>query len=140
MRDEERSVDISGDTKLRTLAEEVQATQEPCTLRRDGEEIARIVPVKPRRKRRYRVPSEADMAAFRAAAGAWKDMDTDKLVEDIYASRDAGLPRPAGRVPTDEEWAALQALAGAWSDVDTDTLKANIRASREVPSRQHEYP
>ena len=34
-----------------------------------------------------RVKTEADYEAFRAAAGSWKDVDTDRLIEDIYESR-----------------------------------------------------
>ncbi len=29
----------------------------------------------------------ADYEAFRSAAGGWKDVDTDRLLNDIYADR-----------------------------------------------------
>ena len=37
---------------------------------------------------------KADYEAFRSAAGGWKDVDTDKLIADIYADR-ALSDRPA---------------------------------------------
>jgi hypothetical protein len=38
-------------------------------------------------RRRRREKTEADYEAFRSAAGGWKDVDTDKLIEDVYADR-----------------------------------------------------
>ena len=38
-------------------------------------------------------PSAAAYAAFQAAAGSWADVDTDKLLADIYESRRLP-PRP----------------------------------------------
>jgi predicted DNA-binding antitoxin AbrB/MazE fold protein len=35
-----------------------------------------------------KAPTEKDSAAFREAAGAWKDLvDCDQLIADVYASR-----------------------------------------------------
>lgn len=36
--------------------------------------------------------SEEDLAAFRAAAGSWADMDTDAFLEAIYTSRTSSRP------------------------------------------------
>ncbi len=33
--------------------------------------------------------SDEDLAAFMTAAGSWHDVDTDRLIEDIYESREA---------------------------------------------------
>lgn len=41
----------------------------------------------PKKRRRGRTLSEADLEAFRSAAGGWSDIDTDKLIENIYESR-----------------------------------------------------
>lgn len=69
--------------------EEVRRSEEPRLLRRGDEDLAVVTPL-PRpikvRRRAWR-PSEEDLAAFRGAAGGWKDVDTDKLVRDIYESR-----------------------------------------------------
>lgn len=42
-----------------------------------------------------RKKSKADIASFLASAGGWKDVDTDRLKEDIYESRHLSTkPRP----------------------------------------------
>ena len=83
-----KSIDISDIPELVRIAEEVRDTNEPRVLRRDGEEIAVLVPVRPARKRTTkRARTEADYEAFRSAAGSWKEVDTDKLIADIYESR-----------------------------------------------------
>jgi hypothetical protein len=87
MAKERKAVDISDMPELLRLAEEVQATNEPYVLQREGKEIAAVVPLKPAR-RKERTKTEADYEAFRSSAGAWRDLvDTDRLIEDIYESR-----------------------------------------------------
>jgi hypothetical protein len=103
------SVDISDAPDMLRLAEEVNATDEPRLLRRGGDPVAVLVPLDdemvrefyanrgrpttgrgaPRRRRRE-ITAE-DLEAFRAAAGGWADVDTDKLIEDIYATREISV-------------------------------------------------
>ena len=71
---------------LLRLAEEVKAKNEPRILRRHTEDIAMVVPLPSRSKRRTK-KTEADYEAFRSAAGSWHDIDTDKLIADIYEDR-----------------------------------------------------
>jgi len=40
--------------------------------------------IKPKKKREK---TKADYAAFRAAAGSWENLDTDTLLDNIYADR-----------------------------------------------------
>jgi hypothetical protein len=40
------------------------------------------------RRRNGRTLSDADRKAFKSAAGAWKDVDVERLKKDIRASRD----------------------------------------------------
>jgi hypothetical protein len=63
-------VEITDDLDLREVVEDVRRTQRPCILSRDHEPIATISPV--RKASRARVPSEADLAAARSAAGGWQ--------------------------------------------------------------------
>ena len=96
-----RSKDVSESPELLALAEEVARTDEPCVLRRGNEDVAIVTPLRTAHgKGRARLkdwrPSEEDLAKARSAFGAWKDVDTDKLLENIYASRD--LP---GRPPVE---------------------------------------
>jgi hypothetical protein len=91
-----KSIDIGDAPELLRLAEEVHRSHEARLLRRAGEDLALVVPV-PRpaiRRRRSREKSEADYEAFRSAAGGWKDLDTDKLIEDIYESQGISTRAP----------------------------------------------
>jgi len=95
MRREAMSIDVSHMPELLRLAEEVGASGEPRILKRDGEALAVVTPIVSRsRLRGGRVKSKADLEAFHASAGAWKDVDTDKLVAEIYADRRRSV-RPA---------------------------------------------
>jgi hypothetical protein len=87
MAEHAKSIDISDIPEVRHLAEEVHRVGEPRILRRDGEDLAMVVPLPRLRKRRFKKPTEADIKAFRSAAGGWADIDTDRLVENIYESR-----------------------------------------------------
>lgn len=82
------AVDISDIPEILRLVEEVRRTNQPRVLRAASEDVAVLVPAKPRAKRRgRRGKSGADMEAFWSSFGGWQDVDTDKLIEDIYTSR-----------------------------------------------------
>jgi antitoxin (DNA-binding transcriptional repressor) of toxin-antitoxin stability system len=84
------SVDIDDDPRLLQLTEEVNRSGEPLRLCRDGKPVAVIAPaVLGRSGRRRQLSRSEAMERFRSAAGAWADVDVDKFIADIYASRDA---------------------------------------------------
>jgi hypothetical protein len=87
-----KQVDISNIPDLLRIVEEMVASNEPRVLRRQNEDVAILMPARKRRTRH--VGTQADYEAFRSAAGGWKDVDTDKLIADIYADR-ALSDRPA---------------------------------------------
>ena len=88
MAKEVKPMDISTEPVLLRLAEEVLTSGEPRVLRREDEDLVMVTPVRPTRARRLkRTPSKAAYEAFLASAGSWSDVDTDKLVADIYESR-----------------------------------------------------
>ncbi len=98
-----KSIDITHRPDLVDVAEEVRATGEPRMLRRNDEAVAVITPIVPVRAQRPNPPArrlkpkkmtEAEIEAFFSAAGGWADIDTDKLIEDIYAARDVQRPPP----------------------------------------------
>jgi len=91
-----KSIDISDVPDILRLAEEVRRAGEPRVLRRDGEDLAMVVPMPRPRKTRLKKPTAADYAAFRSAVGSWADIDTDTLIEDIYRARGEGT-RPIDR-------------------------------------------
>lgn len=90
MTEHSKSIDISDVPEILRLAEEVRRADEPRVLQKDGEDLAVVIPLSRARKPQFRKPTEADLEAFRSAAGSWADMDTDKLVEDIYRGRREG--------------------------------------------------
>jgi hypothetical protein len=93
-----KPVDISAVPELVRLAEEVRATKEPRLLRREGEDVAVLIPLPaPSKRRARRTVAKAEDEAFRSAAGAWRGLvDPDALVENIAAAR--GSDRPPARL------------------------------------------
>lgn len=96
MAEQPKSIDISDVPEILRLAEEVRRAGEPRVLRRDGEDLAMVVPMPRPRKTPLKKPTAEDYAAFRGAAGSWADIDTDTLIEDIYRARGEGT-RPIDR-------------------------------------------
>lgn len=82
MMKEAMPIDVSADEPtLRQLAEEVRDTHHAFVLRIDGDDAAVVVPVDRAIKRKVkRTPSAADIAAFEAAFGGWKDVDVDAFL------------------------------------------------------------
>ena len=84
-----RSVNITSIPELLHLVEEVRRNKRVIVLTAKDEDVAVLSPVTRRhRPSPGRKLTEADVAAFRSAAGSWSDVDTDRLVEDIYQSRE----------------------------------------------------
>src|SRR2546421_7384040 len=81
-------IDISNIPELVRIAEEVEATKTPRELRRENKPVALITPMTGAKKaKKHKGKTKADYEAFKSAAGGWKDIDTDKLIADIYAAR-----------------------------------------------------
>jgi hypothetical protein len=75
-------IDIRQVPEIARFVDEVCATGKPRRIVRDDEEIAVLIPAT-RRRRRGGPPTEADLAAFRAAAGSWKDhLDPETFKRD----------------------------------------------------------
>ncbi len=89
MTEELSPIDISDMPELLRIVEEVRRTAKPRLLRRDSEDMAILMPTKPPSKRKPgRAKTKPDYEAFLASAGSWKgNVDTDKLIADIYESR-----------------------------------------------------
>jgi hypothetical protein len=87
-------IDIGNTPELVRLAEDVHRSHRARIPRRDGEDLAMIVPLPPAGTPQFKKPTVADLEAFRSAAGSWSDIDTDVLIERIYRAREEGT-RPA---------------------------------------------
>jgi hypothetical protein len=90
------AIDISNTPDLLRLVEEVAESGTPRILRRADEDVAVLLPVKKpaSRRRTGRKKTKEDYEAFRSSAGGWADVDTDKLIEDIYESRNISTRPP----------------------------------------------
>ena len=91
MAKELRPLDISNVPELLRLVEEVRKSEEPRVLRRDGEDLAILFPVKPPR-RRARKASADEVARSKdgilKAAGGWKEIvDAEAFKAYIYERR-----------------------------------------------------
>ena len=95
----ELKIEEIGDVpEMLRLAEDVQESEEPRLLRRDGVDVAVLIPLGFAKDVGLRGPrTEADLQAFRAAAGSWADVDTDALIEDIYEQRGRPARSPVER-------------------------------------------
>ena len=72
-------IDVSNIPELVRLTEEVEATQEPCELKRNVRTVAIIMSVTSTGK------TEADCEAFCKTAGSLKGLiDAEKLKKNIY--------------------------------------------------------
>ena len=81
------AIDVASNPDLLRIAEEVERTGKPRVLRRADEDLALVVPVPQASPRTRRQKTQEDYEAFRSAAGGWRDVDTDRLLKDVYESR-----------------------------------------------------
>ena len=91
------SIDITTLTPsdLFRIVEEVKITKTPRILKRDQEPVAMLMPVGTAGKsKKRRELTKANYEAFRSAAGGWRDVDTDRLLKNIYADRRRTNARP----------------------------------------------
>jgi hypothetical protein len=81
-------IDASDAPALLKLVRSVQDSQRKHVIPLGGEEVAVLTPVRPRRKDRTITPT--DREALLSSLGGWADVDTDRLIANIYADRRAG--------------------------------------------------
>ncbi len=81
-------IDITNIPELVRIAEEVEATKKPHELVRDNQLVAVITPVaKKSQSTKARGKTKADYEAFFSTFGSWKNVDTDRLLKNISATR-----------------------------------------------------
>ena len=84
-------IDITNMPDLVRIAEEVNATNQPRVLKRDNTPIAILTPVT--KKQAAKAKSQAVKEAF-ALAGAWKDLPSDQMEEELDRIRHQSKPTP----------------------------------------------
>jgi hypothetical protein len=95
---ERKVIDVDQSADLTRLVDVVRTAEGVTVLRSHGEDVAVIRPLKRARRRRQSSRDAEAVEAFRAAAGGWKDLvDTDQLIEDIYADRALETREPSTR-------------------------------------------
>ena len=90
-------IEVAEISALAGLVDEVRRSRRPRILRRDGEDVALLIPApshgaRPARAGRLRPPTAEDVARSRAgieaAAGTWKDIDVEALSRELRRQRD----------------------------------------------------
>jgi antitoxin (DNA-binding transcriptional repressor) of toxin-antitoxin stability system len=82
-----KSIDVSANSELKRIAEEVAASGRKCTLSVEGQDVAEIVPL-PKTRRLNKASSDERLASFMASAGSWKGLiDGDEFKRQIRRSR-----------------------------------------------------
>ena len=96
MASEARAIDVADVGDLGTLVEEIRRSGTPRILRHDGEDVAVLVPVSNAERRHpnvahLRCPTAEEIqcsrAGIKAAAGSWKDVDTEGLRRELRRQR-----------------------------------------------------
>jgi hypothetical protein len=90
-------LDIDDMPELGRIADEVRRTGEARVLRRQNRELEVVIMRSPVTKAKKRRPAskrvtEDDIAASRASAGSWKDVDIEKFKAYIYEGRQSSKP------------------------------------------------
>ena len=92
MRAYAKPIDVSTNTELRRLAEQVQATRLPVPLTWGDEIIAVVQPAPKKSRAASKLPSAADLAATMSSAGSWADVDAETLKRQIKEGRSDHRP------------------------------------------------
>jgi len=90
------TLDVEGSPEVQRLVRQVCERGELLVLRAGDEEVADLTPIIGRNGTASPSVPAVDHAKWKAVllalAGAWSDIDADKMIEDIYRARHAGLP------------------------------------------------
>jgi hypothetical protein len=87
MASEIKHIELREGTELQAIADEVQKDGSPRVLERGGQPVAVVVTLKDARHSLLESPSPEGIAAALSAAGAWADLDTDAMIDEIYRAR-----------------------------------------------------
>jgi hypothetical protein len=97
MATEPRTIEIGNMPDVLRIVDQVRKTRTSRVLSRGKKPLAILRPLPSNGKRGKRAKSKKDYEAFLASSGSWKDVDTDRLVRDIYESREIVSRSPIQR-------------------------------------------
>ena len=90
-----KPIDVTDSPILEELARQVQESRQTVPLTRDDQILAFVRPAPKRKRRELKPPSGADIEAFHAAAGSWKNhIDLDQFLKDNEKSRSISTHPP----------------------------------------------
>ncbi len=90
---EPKTINVSVVLEAVCLVEEVRSIGQARVLQRDGSEVAIPTPLDASEASRSTpIYTHEDDQAFLNSCGSWADVDTDKLIEDIYEGRRSSKP------------------------------------------------
>ena len=87
-----RRVHVTSDGDLVAVVEAVRTDGAPRIVERDGKDIAVVVSPDDYESTASEAKSRSSRQRFLAFAGIWSEVDTDKLVADIYRWRHESPP------------------------------------------------
>jgi hypothetical protein len=95
MAKEPKRVKVESDSDIIAVLEELNADKEPRVLEMAGEDVAVVLSPDDYVSLVGEPKSKRNKERLLALAGAWKDLDTDALVDNIYRWRHESPPSPA---------------------------------------------
>lgn len=96
-----KTVELKPDTDLAKVVEDVCKDGVPRLLERDGVPVAVVSRPEDIAGMVHNPVGHFDREKFLSFAGAWKDLDTDKMIEDIYRWRHEAPPSPPAELDDD---------------------------------------
>ncbi len=89
-----RRVTLKPDTDLVQILEEVHRDRVARIIERDGEPLALVLPPDAAAAAVSEPASRRNRERLLALAAAWRDLDVDGMIEDVYQARHASPPSP----------------------------------------------
>ena len=93
---EAKRATVRSDRDFRRIVDDVKRDRQPRIIEKSGETLAAVVSLEDLDRVLQRDPTPEDIEVSLEAIGAWRDVDTERLKQDIYEGRDRGT-RPISR-------------------------------------------
>ena len=93
------SIDVRNNPELERLADEIRTTRRSRVLRRGSQDLAIVMPIEDHTISEAKddpqgvwtsYDPELVRIALAATMGSWSDLNTDKMISDLYRAREKG--------------------------------------------------